>query len=178
MPVCVSPGHSPLGHMWNDHLNSSVVCKTCVNSSRTISTLSGCEPASPSRIRLLVKAFPALHCQKSPISPRHLGRRNTLVNIRLVASVPLALRTDAQLPWYGNSLQTSVPCVIVAWPFDALVVELTNSYPMRLMSCSGSHSCQPCSWRTGLTWKPPVSRGFACQPGAHASPIVVWRLSE
>ena len=56
-----------------------------------------------------VKAFPARHCQKSPISPRHLGRRNTMVNIRLVATVPLTLHTDAQLPWCGNSLQTPVP---------------------------------------------------------------------
>ena len=28
------------------------------------------------------------------------------------------------------------PCVIVAWPFDALGMALTNSYPMRLMGCS------------------------------------------
>ena len=97
------------GHMWNDHLKSPVVYKTCVNSSRKISTLSGCEPVSPSLIRLPVKAFPARNCQKSPVSPHHLGRRNTLVNIRLVASVPLTLHTDAHLPWYGNSLQTSVP---------------------------------------------------------------------
>ena len=88
--------------------------QTCVNSSRKMSTLSGCEPVSPSRIRLPVKAFPARHCQKSPNSPRHLGRRNTLVNIRLVANVPLTLQTDAQLPWFGNSFQTSVPCVIIA----------------------------------------------------------------
>ena len=86
-----------LGHMWNDPLHSLVVYKTCVNSSRKMSTLSGCEPVSPSRIRLPVKAIPARHCQKSPISPRHLGRRNTQVNIRLVAHVPLTLHTDAQL---------------------------------------------------------------------------------
>ena len=107
-PVC-HQFKPPFGHMWNDHLNSSVVYKTCGNSSRKISTLSGCEPVSLSRIRLPVKAFPARHCQTSPIPPRHLGRRNTLVNIRLVAKVPLTLHTDAQLPWYGNSLQTSGP---------------------------------------------------------------------
>ena len=101
VPVCVSLS---LGHMWNDHSNSSVVYKTCVNSSRKISTLSGCEPVSPSRIRLPVSACPARYCQKS-----HHGRRNTLVNIRLVANVPLTLHIDAPLPWYGNSLQTSVP---------------------------------------------------------------------
>ena len=105
-PQCPSVCHD---FTWNDHLNSSFVYNTCVNSFRKISTLSGCEPVSPSRIRLPVKAFNARHCQKSPISPRHLGRRNALVNIRLVASVPLTLHTDAQLPWYGNSLQTSVP---------------------------------------------------------------------
>ena len=111
-PQCPSVCHQftlSLGHMWKDHLNSSVVHKTCVNSSRKMSTLSGCEPVSPSRMRLPVRAFPARHCQKSPISPRHLGRRNTLVNIRLVANVQLTLQTDAQLPWYGNSLLTSVP---------------------------------------------------------------------
>ena len=109
-PQCPSACHQfTLSLGWNDHLNSSVVHKTCVNSFRKFSTLSGCEPVSPSRIRLPVKAFPARHCQKSPISPRHLGRRNTLVNIRLVANVPLTLHTDAQLPWFGNSLQTSVP---------------------------------------------------------------------
>ena len=27
-------------------------------------------------------------------------------------------------------------CVIVAWPFDALVVALTHSYPTRLIRCS------------------------------------------
>ena len=60
------------------------------------------------RIRLSARVFPSRYCQKSPISPRHLGRRNTLVNIRLVASVPLTLHTDAQLQWYGKSLPTSV----------------------------------------------------------------------
>ena len=53
--------------------------------------------------------FLARHCQKSPISPRHLGQRDTLVNIRLVANVPLTLHADPQLPWYGISLLTSVP---------------------------------------------------------------------
>ena len=137
-PQCPSVCHQftfSLGHMWNDHLNSSVVYKTCVNSSRKMSTVSGCEPVSPSRIRLPMKAFPARHCQKLSISLTILVNA-IKVNISLVASVPLTLHTDEQLPWYGKSLQTSVPCVIVASPFDALVMALTYSYPMRLMSCS------------------------------------------
>ena len=70
-PQCPSVCHQftlCLGHMWNDHLNSSVVYKTCVNSCR------------------------------------HFGRRNTLLNIHVVANVPLTLHTHAELPWYGNSL--------------------------------------------------------------------------
>ena len=105
-----------LGHLWNDHLNSSV-------STKLASThLTKCPPSldvNPSRrhlprIRLPVRAFPARHCQKSPIAPYHLGRRNTLVNIRLVANVPLTLHTDAQL---SNSLLTSIPLCHCRLPF-------------------------------------------------------------
>ena len=111
-PVCVSPVYNfHIRHMWNDHLNNSVVYKLA---STHLAKFPPSLDVNPSRrhlprIRLPVRAFPARHCQKSPISPRHLGRRSTLVNIRLVANVPLTLHTDAQLPWYGNSLQTSVP---------------------------------------------------------------------
>ena len=108
VPVCVSPVFTP----------SSFTCVTTTSTVRLSTKLASTHLAkftpsldvNPSRchlprIRLPVKAFPARHCQKSPISPRHLGRRNTLVN------VPLTLHTDAQLPWYENSLVTSVPLV-------------------------------------------------------------------
>ena len=50
-PQCPSVCHQftlLLGHMWNDHLNCSVVHRTCVNSTHTISILSGCETVLPS----------------------------------------------------------------------------------------------------------------------------------
>ena len=173
MPVCVSPVYTPpqrplkqFGCLQNlRQLTSQNVHSLDVNPS--------CRHLP--QIRLPVRAFPLRHCQKSPISPRHLGRRNTLVNIRLIANVPQTLHTDAQLPWYGNSLLTSVPLCLCRLAFRRACRGAHELVSHELMSCSIlafgigfviKSAGQPSSWRTGLTWKPPVSRGFACQ---HAS---------
>ena len=74
-PQCPSVCHQftfPLGHMWNDHSNSSVVYKTCVNSSREISTLSGCEPVSPSSATDS-SSCEGISCTTLPEIARHLG---------------------------------------------------------------------------------------------------------
>ena len=178
-PQCPSVCHQftlLLGHMSNDHLNSSVVYKTYVNSSHKISTLSGCEPVLPSSATdsscegISCKTMPEIADFTSPSwSTQYTGHFPSLT-----------LHTDAHLPWYGNALLTSVPLCHCRLAFrracrgthELVPHEATGLFNsclrnrLRHQVCPGSHSCQPSSWRTGLTWKPPVSRGFACQ---HAS---------
>ena len=135
-PQCPSVCHQftlSLGHMWNDHLNNSVVHKTCVNSCHKISSLSGCEPVSPSYATDSsscegiscttlpeIADFDEIHWSISVSSPVSHCHSTLMHNCRGT----------------GISSWRQYSCVIVAWPFDVLVVTLTNSYPMRLMSCS------------------------------------------